>query len=175
MQMGITTTILLPVVLQVGNPVALALEPLNRVTSTRAIGNFFLEYTLMEGLILKSSLGADYSSARRDAYLPTTTRRGRGVSGSSAISTREVTSWLNENTLTYQKQFDRHGLTVLGGYTMQGQNNIFVLASTQGFTSDEFGTDNVLVSGIGPTRVANSGLKWETTAQFDAGIDVGPV
>jgi TonB-linked SusC/RagA family outer membrane protein len=270
----------------VGNPLALALEPLNRVTSTRAIGNFFLEYTLMEGLTLKSSLGADYSSARRDAYLPTTTRRGRGVSGSSAISSREVASWLNENTLTYQKQFDRHGLTVLGGYTMQGQNNIFVLASTQGFTSDEFGTDNlavgavpqipqsgraewklasflsrinynynnrylltltaradgssrfgegnkwgffpslalgwivseetfmkdlpyisnlklrasygitgnqeigqyqslaalnaqnyvfgnVLVSGIGPTRVANADLKWETTAQFDGGIDVG--
>jgi TonB-linked SusC/RagA family outer membrane protein len=36
-----------------------------------------------------------------------------------------------------------------------------------------FGPSSTLVTGIAPTQLANPNLKWETTTQYDAGVDLG--
>jgi TonB-linked SusC/RagA family outer membrane protein len=40
-------------------------------------------------------------------------------------------------------------------------------------TNYYFGSSSTLVTGIAPTQIANPNLKWETTTQYDAGIDLG--
>jgi TonB-linked SusC/RagA family outer membrane protein len=36
-----------------------------------------------------------------------------------------------------------------------------------------FGSSSTLVTGVSPTQLANPNLKWETTTQYDAGVDLG--
>ena len=40
-------------------------------------------------------------------------------------------------------------------------------------TNYYFGSSSTLVTGIAPTQIANPNLKWETTTQYDAGLDLG--
>jgi hypothetical protein len=113
---------------QTPNPVSLAHEVRDSLSDTRLLGNVFGQFTLLPGLQLRISGGADYANRGRNTYYPRTTLRGAQSNG-EAIRAGSVTSgWINENTLTYQRQIGTaHNVTLLGGYSRQrtdvdGQN-----------------------------------------------------
>ncbi len=102
------------------NPVASINEIENVLTKDDIIGNLFVTYEPISGLILKSSIGINISRSRRDYYATRLTHRGgRGSNGLGIIGRADVNSYLNENTVTYANTFGSHRINALGGYTIQ--------------------------------------------------------
>jgi TonB-linked SusC/RagA family outer membrane protein len=109
------------------NPVISARNELRRNTAYTLVANAYADYTVLPGLTLKITGGITYNQLRNDIYNNSKTQSGNprnsnGVNGS--IFYNPSSTWLNENTLTYRKTFNKvHRLTVLGGFTMQGNTS----------------------------------------------------
>ena len=118
------------------NPVSMAREVSDSLGDTRVLGNFFADVGLMKNLKLRVSVGGDYADRFRNTYYPRTTLRG-AASGGLAIRANSVTSsWINENTLTYDKRFGPHSVNLLGGFSRQRTDVDGNNASNSNFVSD---------------------------------------
>ncbi len=73
----------------------------------------------MKDLTLKVTFGTDLSTANRAFYWPKETHRGSSKNGEAYQRYRKDASYLNENILTYNKQFGKHAINAVGGYTWQ--------------------------------------------------------
>ncbi|MEG2239703.1 MAG: TonB-dependent receptor [Alistipes sp.] len=90
--------------------------------------NLALTYTIIPGLKLRVTGGYVFNKRRREEFNGSETYTGypgspsgKGVNGS--INWGDQQSWLNENTLTWNKRFARnHNIDLLGGITFQGQS-----------------------------------------------------
>jgi TonB-dependent starch-binding outer membrane protein SusC len=118
------------------NPVSLAMEVRDSLSDTRMLSNVFGQFELLQGLDARVSLGADYANRWRYTYYPRTTLRGSQANGEALRSTATTGSWLNENTLTYRRQFGMHNLNVVGGYTRQKTDIDGENMSNTNFVSD---------------------------------------
>lgn len=101
------------------NPVALAKEAFRYRNSGRFLGNSFLEYSPIENLKFRTTLGIDYVNLDNSNF--TTSKFGTAAPQpptANANSANEI-SWLNENTLTYSLIKDIHSLNVVAGFTSQ--------------------------------------------------------
>lgn len=118
------------------NPVENATAITRDQTNLRALGSFFGAYQFVEGLTLKVTLGADIVSDNISQYLPAFTARSnfQGEASKSHVLTK---TWLNTNTLTYNKTLnERHDMTFLLGHELQ-----HVYSESFGGTSTQFSND----------------------------------
>ena len=87
------------------------------------ISNAFVEYQPIKGLVLKSTFNAEINNSKYFYFNPSTaTPRINVPIPTTAMSIRQNTedlTWLNENLVTYTKNFNDHHFELLGGYTMQ--------------------------------------------------------
>lgn len=128
----------------VGNPVAQALTQELRYRSLRTLGNFYIEYDILEDLTAKVSLGYDVLSRADQSYSPmATTILGRDNDGVARRANVLDLNWVTDYTLTYQKITDNHSLTVLGGVSVQANELSRTSAARSGFISDALGSDNL--------------------------------
>ena len=89
--------------------------------------NAGLTWDITDDLKLKITGGYTTYNRRREEFNGTQTYTGydgspsgKGING--AIYWNSRTTWLNENTLTYTKRFNRkHNFTFVAGFTMQGE------------------------------------------------------
>lgn len=108
------------------NPILSAENELRDRYNTNFIGNAYAEYLFTKDLKLRVTGGVNRTSSRYDTFNNSNTRYGyagstNGVNGS--ILYTDVNNWLNENTLTYNRKFNKnHTLNVLGGVTFQGSD-----------------------------------------------------
>ena len=109
-----------PLVSPLGNPVAYANEAQDGVYNLRAFANVYADYEMIRGLHLRSTFGVDYLNGGERQFVPTTLYVAAATNGSASQSSTQNYSWLNENTLTYDKVFNRiHAVNVVGGFTFQ--------------------------------------------------------
>ena len=101
------------------NPFAVANELVNESVEDRLQVNAYAEYSLLDDLTFRVTLGANTENERIGEYTPTTLQGGVGVGGDAQVQGRKNTLLLNENYLTYQKTLGIHDFTVLGGYSYQ--------------------------------------------------------
>ncbi|OAV76000.1 Outer membrane cobalamin receptor protein, SusC/RagA family [Bacteroidales bacterium Barb7] len=127
----------------IGNPVATAKELTNYTSTYRTIGNLFAGYQFMDGLTFKTSLGIDNFSNREKYYAPRTTLAGYGTQGLAKILSNNSLSWLSENTLSFDKAFEKHSFKALAGFTAQKYKREQVYASASGFINDILKADNL--------------------------------
>ena len=128
----------------VPNPVSLVREVNDDLGDTRVLANLFGEYTIIDGLTLRISGGADYSARFRDTYYPRTTLFGRNVEGEARRARSDHTNLLNENTLTFAREFGTiHELNAVGGYTRQQQTTTRSSMLNSNFVSDITGYDDI--------------------------------
>jgi TonB-linked SusC/RagA family outer membrane protein len=126
------------------NPVAAALGITNHEQDTRAIGNVYGEVDILTGLTLKSTLGADYVTTTQNYYAPSTILPGSNNNGYGSRGQLQLTTWLNENTLHYNRLFgNAHNIDLLGGLTFQKSN-----AENVSGTAQDFKTDNLRENGL---------------------------
>ncbi len=126
---------------------------------TNILGNAYIQFEPLKGLILKSSIGPQINSYKNDFYLPgILPERMATLSGGYArINSNNSVNILNENTLTYNKDFAvNHHVDVLAGFTWQTYDEESYQAEAEGFTNDVVLFNNL---GLGdPTRnVVSSG------------------
>lgn len=142
------------------NPVLDILAVINKTNINRSLGNFFGEYTLLPGLKAKVSFGADLIGTKQDYYAPASTANGYATLGYATIGAATVNTWLNENTLTYDKTIGKgHFLNVLVGYTTQYSNGEAETAGSKNFVSDAT-TYNSLQSGSQTLTPTSSAYSW---------------
>lgn len=130
------------------NPVSL-LDIDDKTRSRRVMLNALLNYTPTDYLFFKIQAGTDMQNAKREYYNPTTTRKGAGAGGIASVTTTQGASNLLEATATFKKNFGKHKLDVLAGYTYQDFLFEDLSAKATKFFTDYFGYNNI---GIGEER-----------------------
>ncbi|WP_257669917.1 TonB-dependent receptor [Parapedobacter tibetensis] len=111
------------------NPLIFA-EDQTRALGNTVIGNTSLDVKLTENLVFRTLLGLEYANSLTDQFRPIIFETDRGY---ARQRNDYRSSFLNENTLTYTKEFnDIHRLTVLGGYTYQTNRDRYFQAAVSG-------------------------------------------
>lgn len=109
----------------------------NTVT-LRYIGSVYGEAQLAKGLKFRTSFNLDYSHYDESAYWNSQTSIGKAVNGQATSALTQNSTWINEQTLSYQKSFGAHNLTLLGGNTIQSNEITATTADGQGFANDNY-------------------------------------
>jgi TonB-linked SusC/RagA family outer membrane protein len=139
------------------NPIQDITNTTNETNITRTLGNLYLEYKILNGLTLKVTGGVDLFNTKQNYYAPTNTSAGYASGGFASVGTVSATSWLNENTLTYDHSIqDKHFFTVLAGYTTQSQNDESAVASAQKFPNDLTSYNNLAYGATAVLPSSNS-------------------
>jgi TonB-dependent starch-binding outer membrane protein SusC len=113
------------------NPLVNAQNEQRKTINENFFVNSSLAYEIFKGLSLKISGGFNRQATTRELFNNSQTRSGysfiagiNNVNGS--ISRRLVSDYLNENTITYNKRFNKyHQLNILGGFTIQSNRSEF--------------------------------------------------
>jgi TonB-dependent starch-binding outer membrane protein SusC len=148
------------------NPLQDIATTTNESNLTRTLGNVYLEYKLLKELTLKVTGGVDLFNTKQNYYARSTTSAGYASGGFGSVGSVSSTSWLNENTLTYDLAIqDKHFFTILAGFTTQSQNDESEVASAQKFPNDltsynnlSYGATSVLPSSNSHSSTLNSFL-----------------
>lgn len=117
------------------------LEELQNVSdqdfTNRILGNTTFTFNLTEDLKFRTSIGTDIISVNRTTFQPDgTSRFGRDNTGQLVLANRNSTNILNENILTYTKQFgEKHFFDAVVGYNYQKESNNFFATTTRGITA----------------------------------------
>ena len=104
------------------------LNNLHRLNTTKNLNTIaYLEYNILPDLKLKVTSGVNETRIERQSFNNSKTQYGRpgsanGINGS--INYTQRSNWLNENTLTWNKKFDKKNLlNVVGGFTLQEETS----------------------------------------------------
>lgn len=148
-----------PFEVALGNPIATLNQEINKTTTFRLLGSFSAEYSILENLVAKVLVGGDIINNKQNRYIPSSLFEGYTTSGSASVGSKFVSTWLNENTLSYTKSIEEHSFNVLAGYTQQSYQNESVIANARGFVSDLL-TYNNISSGSLNVLPASSASAW---------------
>jgi len=156
------------------NPLSLLNEFTNKTSAIRLLANSFVDIKIMDGLNLRSSLGADVQTSRLNYYVTRNAIVGASVLGSAAITSTQRLNWLNENTLNYTKTFNpKNSFSALVGYTIQEIKAENSVARANTF-SDDFAEYNNLAAGstlIAPSSTASEWALISYLARVNYGYD----
>ncbi|MDJ1493812.1 TonB-dependent receptor [Cytophagaceae bacterium DM2B3-1] len=142
------------------NPINSLYNQLNETRTNRFLGSLSGEYTILEGLKAKVLVGADVVDNKQNRYLPSTTAEGQSFQGLATVGTMFTSSWLNENTLSYDKQIGtRNRISAIVGFTAQQSESKGAVAEAAGFATDAFEYNN-LGTGITNRTPRSSANKW---------------
>lgn len=122
------------------NPVAVTREVTALSKVNRTLGNVFAEYEIARDLKLKVSGGLDSYKNTQDMYTPRFIYSGSFNNGQARFAATNTSTFLNENTLSYNKTFNEiHRVSLLGGFTYQKTNSRAYINISTGFPSDNLG------------------------------------
>ena len=144
------------------NPILSLNNEYRKSFTTYSQYNGFAEYEIMKGLKLKVSGGYTYDNRRGETFNNSKTRYGSAISSdkvNATLTTSERSTWLNENILTYQTNFDKkHYLNSMIGLTMQESKSDFYSMKTINIPYETLG-----MAGMGqgtPNRIISTISEW---------------
>jgi TonB-linked SusC/RagA family outer membrane protein len=108
-------------IFNVGNPLADLAYSNNYNKGVRGVGNLYTEATILKDFQAKTSFSMDASYNEAISFSPeyyVSPQQQNLLNTLNKGDSHNIT-WLWENTLTYKKQFGKHSLDVVSGYTMQ--------------------------------------------------------
>ncbi|HEU4551382.1 MAG TPA: SusC/RagA family TonB-linked outer membrane protein [Chitinophaga sp.] len=124
------------------NPLAL-LNGINQGKNGLFLGSLALEYKILDGLTFRSQASVNYNQYHQRNYTPSSAQVQTASGGASTMGgigsqgQTETTSYLYENTLTYNKQFDvNNRLNVVAGTSWQEDKLNSFQASGQTYPDD---------------------------------------
>src|SRR5690606_26451282 len=105
----------------VGNVLADLANTNSYDNGVRSVSNFFVEVDFLEGFTFKSSFGFDGEFRKNESFTPAFYVSPQQQNATSDLNKGygDRFSWLWENTLNYYKDFDKHRIGGVIGYTMQ--------------------------------------------------------
>ena len=104
-----------------GNPAASVFYTQNTESGARLVGNVFAELNTLGHLTLRSSFGLDYERPQFKVFTPEffVSPTQQNPISNVLVQQGTTSSWLWENTVTYNYVSDRHRLNLLAGITAQ--------------------------------------------------------
>lgn len=123
----------------VSNPAAqLEYQNFNRRRGNRLVGNLYATANFLENFIFKTSIGIDAGFRKERYFEPVFRVDDKQFRDESFLRVQFARSnnWLWENTLTYQKEWQRHRLNLLGGITSQANFSEFLSGSRKRVIED---------------------------------------
>ncbi|WGQ08417.1 TonB-dependent receptor [Pedobacter gandavensis] len=109
------------------NPIAQAYGAKNKSRNFRFIGSFGGEIKFTKDLIFKSTISTNVNQNYYDYNLDAfKTTYGRAEGGIYRNNKTNDNVWLNENILTYTKNFGKNAFSATGGYTLQSSDYNYV-------------------------------------------------
>jgi hypothetical protein len=148
------------------NPVATALRRKDEKNKFRLFGSTFLEYEFIKGLKFKTLFGGDYDYSFREEFRPSTIGNYRNDVSSVVPTAQERTrvrqNIISENTLTYAKEFKKHNLNALAGYSYQKENSTSTFVDAP--TLDSNNIENI--AGTAVTTVDKDISEWARISYF---------
>ena len=139
------------------NPEALLNLQTDHTYINNLLGNFYLEIEPIEGVIIRSTIGPQLNWRKQNVFesgsIPSRANAQRG--GLGRINNSFNTQLLQENTITFSKEFNKnHRLDLLGGFTWQTSRTEGFMAQTDGLPNDGVSFD-VLQLGNPETFIIN--------------------
>lgn len=123
------------------NPVRIAHEYKNITNQSRFTGGINFEFKILPGLTFRPSLSMDMVSTENSIWYPASIGKNRTDSESSAYMQRRL-MWINEDVLSYQKDFGDHHLNTVAGMTVQSNSFSKLYESAYRFTTESLPTIN---------------------------------
>ncbi|MEH6659735.1 TonB-dependent receptor [Leeuwenhoekiella marinoflava] len=126
------------------NPVALALERSNNLITYNVLGNFYSEFTLLEGLTFRNEIGGNLTFGTNSQFTPTY-KWGRFVNENATLFEKREKSyfWIVKNYFNYSKTFNEiHNVSFLLGQEAQESSWEGIQAQGQGFVNNDIQTLN---------------------------------
>ena len=130
----------------------------NRTNGYNFLGNVYAEFSILDGLKFKSVGGAqllfvrDTNFTPKYAWKPTETPASTLYKGANYSYT-----YLLDNYLTYDKVFNQHAITIMGGSSLQWSVNDYFNGSIKGFLKDDIHQIN---NGEEIESLYGSGSEW---------------
>lgn len=115
------------------NPLNFINEQTDHIQSNKVLANAALTFEPIPGLILKTLGGIESTDDRTNGY---TTNRFVNSKGRANIGTTRVSSLLTENTASYRKEFGKHSISAVAGFTYQDYTSTMLNTSGSGFISN---------------------------------------
>ncbi|MBN9295614.1 MAG: TonB-dependent receptor [Filimonas sp.] len=149
-----------PLATPIGNPVAYANEAIDANYNFKALVNTYAEYEVIKGLKLRSSFGVNYRNGGSKNFIPTTLFVGASNGGSAGQGSSQNYSWLNENTITYDKEINRNNaITAVAGFTFQHWYDKSFNAGITNLSTNNQGADNLSIgTATTPTSTFNENV-----------------
>ncbi len=115
------------VVYNVGNPLASLAYSNNFNKGVRGVGNIFAEVNFLKAFTFKTSYGIDAGYNHSESFTPAytvynpdgTISQQQNVMSRLGKNDNYNLTWLWENTLNFKKEFGKHSIDAIAGYTMQ--------------------------------------------------------
>ncbi len=126
-----------------GNPLAsFEYNSNNQANNYRANGSFFGEAKFLKNFTFRSSLGFDMIFGDNRVFTPVffVSPTQQNIENNLVVTNNRTRNILLENTVTYDKEWDRHRLNVVGGITSQS----FIFEDLEGSRRNLPGNDPAL-------------------------------
>ena len=145
----------------VANPAAQIAFNNNSGFGNRLVGNAFAEVEIMKGLKIKSNVGLDLESNQNKSFTPEFFVSSIQFNDENRLflAMNRQSSWLWENTLSYDRSWAKHRLNLLGGITAQE------------FSFEEFGGSRVGLPGESEELFFLSAGEIEGQTNFNSGFE----
>lgn len=121
-----------------GNPVA-AIEFANSNTeSLRGLGNLYASIRFLNNFTFKTSVQFDVAARKTRSFSPKffVGPLQQNEENNLSLNTGNNSTIIYENTLSYQKDFGKHGINAVVGYTSQDERNEFFNGNTEGLVRE---------------------------------------
>ena len=118
------------------NPYAQLIKTKDDIKTTRILGNTYLNYEIIKGLVAKTNIAFDKGAETRNRFSPASISTTSVATGTS--SSVDNYSWTAEGNLNYSKTFlNDHHIEALAGYSVQKFEQESNSVSGTNFLSDD--------------------------------------
>ena len=139
---------------RIQNPVALAKLQTNKLRNRSLIGNADLEYTIIDGLKVKTAIGIESIGMHRNFYRPKNLSHPNEFAPTQNYnygldSRATIFNWISETSITWDKSWNDHNLNLLGNFSAQKENTSYSLLEGLNFPNDNVETINAAATTSG--------------------------
>ncbi|MFP5039532.1 SusC/RagA family TonB-linked outer membrane protein [Parasediminibacterium sp. JCM 36343] len=133
---------------QIGNPLAYEKRSVDQNNSLRMQVNVSLEYEIIKDLKFKTLIGGQYNPGWRDQFVPYDLYEQRSLNGSAAQTNNFSSNWINEDYLTYTKNYSsKYSITALVGTSFQVSQVSSATAYVSNLGTNTFSYNNLGYAG----------------------------
>jgi TonB-linked SusC/RagA family outer membrane protein len=136
------------------NPIAIAKESTQENFTYRTIANIFGEYQVFPGLSVMSKWALDFYNFREHAF-EFNTGLGQRYNGLGFETYTNVLNLVSNNTIKYEKSFDKHNIDFLVGYSFEKKTVRDIFIRGQDYASEFLEYLNSASTFVGPFASAS--------------------